>query len=121
MLTRIEFNDKIKACIIHFAENMCDSETRDVLNALKESKQIARYDKFIAVIPDQFTACEAFRLEVHRLIVLMRKQNPRFKIAVVTKLLTVIGYERFAKLVTQMVEKQEIFDTMDKAIAWIEN
>jgi hypothetical protein len=117
--TRLEFNDKIKACIINFVEDMCDAETHDVLDELKVNTKVSKCDKFIAVIPEKFNACEDFRIGVHRLIVQMRKQNPKFKIAIVTKLLAVIGYERFAKLVTKMVGKEEIFDTMDKAITWL--
>nr|MDO8112381.1 hypothetical protein [Candidatus Sigynarchaeota archaeon] len=59
-------------------------------------------------------------MKIHRYIVAMRKRNPKFKIAVVTNNNdTVIGYERFAKIVTQMVDKEQIFDSMEKAVAWI--
>jgi hypothetical protein len=117
--TRLDFNDKIKACIIHFAEDMCDAETREALDELKANTKVIKCDKFIAVIPERFTACEDFRIQIHRYIVTLRKQNPRFKIAIVTTLLKVIGYERFAKLVTQMVDREQIFDTMDKATSWL--
>ena len=119
MQTRLEFNDKLKACIIHFAEDMCDAETRDALNELKSNAKVRKYDKFIAVIPAKFDSCEDFRIQIHRYIVTMRKQNPKFKIAVVTTLLKVIGYEQFATFVTQMVDRQQIFDSIDKAMAWI--
>jgi hypothetical protein len=117
--TKFEFNDAINACIIRFGENMCDEETTEALGELKTNARVQRCDKFIAVIPETFSACEEFRLQIHRYIVTLRKQNPKFRIAVVTKLLKVIGYERFAKLVTQMVEKEQIFDTMEKAIKWM--
>ncbi|MEX2685084.1 MAG: hypothetical protein Q6373_026155 [Candidatus Sigynarchaeota archaeon] len=119
MHTRIEFNDNVDACIIHLAENMCDEETRDALHELQANARVKKCDKFIAMIPDKFTACEDFRLQIHRLIVSMRKQNPKFRLAVVTKLHKVIGYERFAKLVTQMVDREQIFENIGDAIAWI--
>ena len=119
MQTRLEFNDKIKACIIHFAEDMCDAETRAALDELKNNTKVRKCDKFIAVIPKKFDSCEDFRVQVHRYIVTMRKQNPKFKIAVVTTLLKVIGYEQFATFVTQMVDREQIFDNIDKAISWI--
>ncbi len=119
MQTRLEFNDKIQTCIIYFAEDMCDAETRDALAELKKFAKTKRCDKFIAVIPKKFDSCEDFRMQVHRYIVAMRKQNPKFKIAVVTTLLKVIGYEQFATFVTQMVDRQQIFDNIDKAITWI--
>ncbi len=119
MQTRLEFNDKINACIIHFAEDMCGEETRDAMGELQANVRVKKCNKFIALIPEKFTACEDFRLQIHRLIVSMRKQNPKFKIAVVTTLHQVIGYERFAKLVTQMVEREQIFDTLEKAVEWI--
>ncbi len=119
MQTRFEFNDKIKACIIHFAEDMCDAETHDALDELKTNTKLRKYDNFIAVIPEKFNSCEDFRVEVHRYILAMRKQNPKFKLAVVTTLLKVIGYEQFAKFVMQMVDRQQVFNTLEKAIAWL--
>ncbi len=119
MQTRFEFDDKINACIIHFAENMCDAETHEALNELKNNTKARKCDKFIALIPEKFSACEEFRLQIHRNIVALRKQNPKFKVAVVTTLHQVIGYERFAKLVTQMVDREQIFDKFENAIAWI--
>ena len=112
MQTRFEFDDKLNACFIHFAGNMCDVETREALDELKSNVKAKKCDKFIALIPEKFSACEDFRLRIHRYIVALRKQNPKFKIAIVTTLHQVIGYERFAKLVTQMVEREQIFDTV---------
>ena len=66
MQTRLEFNDKIKTCIIHFAENMCDEETHDALAELKANAKVKRCEKFIAVIPKNFDWCEDFRVEIHR-------------------------------------------------------
>jgi hypothetical protein len=119
MQTRFEFNDKINACIVYFAEDMCDAETHETLDGLKTNAKIKKCDKFIAVIPDKFTACEDFRIQIHRYILSLRKQRPKIKLAVVTTLLGVIGYERFAKTVLKMVDQEQIFDTLDKAISWI--
>jgi len=119
VLTRLEFNNKINTCIIHLAENMCEEETTNALDALQHDANVKSCDHFIALIPDKFTACEEFRLQIHRLIVSERKRNPKFKIAEVTRLHQVIGYERFAKLVTQMVGREEIFEKMEDAISWL--
>jgi len=120
MDTSFEFDEKIHACIVHFASNMCQEESNDLLDDLKNNDKIKAYSNFIVIIPEDFQACEDFRLKIHRYIVAMRKRNPKFKIAVVTNNNdTVIGYERFAKIVTQMVDKEQIFDSMEKAVAWI--
>ncbi|MBN2150415.1 MAG: hypothetical protein JW839_03110 [Candidatus Lokiarchaeota archaeon] len=117
--TRLEFDDKTSACIIHFAEDMCDAEAHDVLDMLQNNARVKKSNKFIALIPDNFTACEDFRIQIHRLIVSQKRQDPDFKLAVVTELHQVIGYERFAKLVMQMVDREQIFERVEDALAWL--
>ena len=119
METSFDFDEKLGTCIVHFSANMCQEESNALLNDLKKNVKVQGYSKFIVVIPESFTACEDFRIQIHRYIVTMRKKNPKFRIAIVTTLLRVIGYEQFAKTVIQMVDKEQIFDTMDKAIAWL--
>jgi len=116
---RFECDDEINTCVIYFGNDMCEEESTIVLSALANDYQ--GYDKFIVVIPDPFEVCESFRIQIHRYILAKRKTDPSFRIAVVTTLLKVIGYERFAKTVIGMIEREQIFDTLDEAIEWIKN
>lgn len=121
METRFECNNEVNTCIIYFAEDMCEEESTAILSMLENDENIQGYDKYIVIIPETFEACEDFRIQIHRYILAQRKSNPNFRIAIVTTLLRVISYERFAKTVIGMIDREQIFDNLDEAIKWIRN
>jgi len=121
METRFEFSEDGNVCVIYLANDMCEEESSAVLNYTEGDEMIRGCNKYIVVVPEPFGACEDFRIQIHRLIRSNRKSNPNFRIAIVTTLLNVIGYEQFAKTVIGMVEREQIFDTLDEAIEWLKN
>lgn len=121
METRFDFEEETNTCIIYLAADMCEEESDVMLDTMKTDEKIQDYDKFIVVIPESFIACEEFRIKIHRIILARRKSNPRFRMAIVTTLLNVIGYEEFARTVIGMVNREQIFETLDEAVEWIQN
>ena len=98
---------------------MTDEESDELLAYLKDSPKLNDLDKFIIDIPKPFIATEKFRINSHRFLHEVSKNNPDLKVAVVTTLMGVKGYEQFAKFVIGMVEKEQIFENLDDAKKWL--
>ncbi len=120
--SEVEIDRGKRICKILLARDMCETEAEGLIAHLKGNKDLAGISKFIIVVPsDAFQACEAFRINMHQLVLQASKSRPAFRLAVVTTFMKVVGYERVAKLVLQLVDKEQIFQTLDDAMAWILN
>jgi hypothetical protein len=120
MKTKVELKKDDGVCLIFFDKNMDDAETTAFLEEFG-NMDTEGIDKFIGIVPDEFSASERFRKQLHRKILDESKSNPSFRVAVVTKLLQVVGYERFAKFVTKMLDKEQVFQNLDDALDWIKS
>ena len=122
METQFQLDADRETCIITLPENVSGEEDEELMNYLQEIEFQETYGyvhKFIAIVPTPFRAGESFRINIHRYILNAHQQHPEFVFAVVTTLMNVVGYERFAKEVMQMVNEEQIFETIEDAQAWI--
>ncbi|MHA1714045.1 MAG: hypothetical protein ACTSXP_00235 [Promethearchaeota archaeon] len=119
MKSKIEIDEINNICIINLANRMNEEETDALFNYLDNEPKLKTFYKFICVIPEDFLLLEYFRKKAINYIREENKKSLQLKIAVVTKLMNVKGYESVARFVTNMISKEKIFESIQKAKEWL--
>ncbi|MHA1697394.1 MAG: hypothetical protein ACTSWN_00985, partial [Promethearchaeota archaeon] len=107
MKSKIEIDEINNICIINLANRMNEEETDALFNYLDNEPKLKTFYKFICVIPEDFLLLEYFRKKAINYIREENKKSLQLKIAVVTKLMNVKGYESVARFVTNMISKEK--------------
>ncbi|MHA1794448.1 MAG: hypothetical protein ACTSVI_17565 [Promethearchaeota archaeon] len=118
MRSKIEPDDSINVNIIYLDKDMDDEETDVLFKKLDELDKIVNKNLIIS-FPEKFTLKEHFRKTLNDYLRKKSHENENFKVAIVTTLMNVKGYETFAKWMNGLVERQSIFENMANAREWI--